>query len=76
MVFALTLLLRATARVRVETGGLDVWRATSIRPLRVAWDQIAGLEGGEAANVERLVAARFGDRLGELWREQGIELPR
>ena len=48
LVFALTLLLRATARVRVETDGLDVWRATSIRPLRVAWDQIAGLEGGEA----------------------------
>ena len=48
LVFALTLLLRATARVRVKTDGLDVWRATSIRPLRVAWDQIAGLEGGEA----------------------------
>ncbi|MCB9591921.1 MAG: phosphoenolpyruvate--protein phosphotransferase [Sandaracinaceae bacterium] len=34
------------------------------------------LEQDGAADVERLVAARFGDRLGELWREQGIELPR
>ena len=29
-----------------------------------------------ASDVERLVAARFGERLGDLWDEQGIELPR
>ncbi|MBX3271983.1 MAG: phosphoenolpyruvate--protein phosphotransferase [Sandaracinaceae bacterium] len=34
------------------------------------------LEQDGVAEVERLVAARFGARLGELWDEQGIELPR
>lgn len=34
------------------------------------------LEQGSAREVEALVAARFGDALGELWEEHGIELPR
>lgn len=34
------------------------------------------LECDGAADVERAVAAAFGDVLGDLWEEQGIELPR
>jgi phosphotransferase system enzyme I (PtsI) len=34
------------------------------------------LEQDGADEVERLVAARFGDVLGDLWDEHGIELPR
>lgn len=37
---------------------------------------LAALEQDGAADVERLVASRFGDRLGDLWEEHGIELPR
>ncbi len=34
------------------------------------------LDQDGAADVERLVSEHFGDRLGDLWEEQGIELPR
>ena len=34
------------------------------------------LAQASASDVERLVAARFGAALGELWEEHGIELPR
>ncbi|HJL19442.1 MAG TPA: phosphoenolpyruvate--protein phosphotransferase [Sandaracinaceae bacterium LLY-WYZ-13_1] len=34
------------------------------------------LDQDDANEVERLVAGRFGEAVGELWREQGIELPR
>ena len=34
------------------------------------------LDMDDAASVERLVASRYASTLGELWREQGIELPR
>lgn len=36
----------------------------------------AALDQDSAADVERLIAARFGERLGDLWEEQGISLPR
>ena len=37
---------------------------------------VQALRCGSTAAVERLVAAEFGEALGELWDAQGIELPR
>ena len=37
---------------------------------------LAALDQDSAADVERLIAAAFGERLGDLWEEQGIALPR
>ncbi|MCA9604754.1 MAG: phosphoenolpyruvate--protein phosphotransferase [Myxococcales bacterium] len=64
----LSMATSAIPLVAEALGRIEVAEATTLA--------MEALDVDGAADVERLVAAHFGDRLGDLWEEQGIELPR
>ena len=65
---ALSMPMAAIPLAREVIGRIDLQLASEVATEALAQDG--------ANEVERLVAARFGDVLGDLWEEHGIELPR
>ncbi|MEC7525564.1 MAG: phosphoenolpyruvate--protein phosphotransferase [Myxococcota bacterium] len=65
-------------RLSMPMVAIPLVREVVSRIERSACEEVAreALDLDGADDVERLVAARFGDALGELWREQGLYLPR